>query len=211
MPTIITGPVRLPDGTIPAHGRIIFRRRHPRIDSPLVVPGPVEALIGTDGSFEVTLDGEVEGTPYAVTVEYFDDTQYVLRSVLLPDAVPGQNVPGPVSLASVSAVPVPSSAGTAHVINQGETLDVGLQYLDENNRAASISDVEITSWLGRADTPRTNLSVAKTAAAAGQFEISLPAAQTELLRGTYEWVIRMSAGARVKIKTGTLIVNEVPQ
>ncbi|MCJ8139557.1 hypothetical protein [Falsirhodobacter halotolerans] len=205
MPTTITGPVRLPDGTIPAHGRLIFQRRMPGVGNGVTLAGPVAAALDGNGAFSVSLQGEASGTRYAVKVEYQNGLTSRLISDNLPDVVVTGS--GSSTLSAVSVVPIPQAA-SCHVIEQGETLNVGAQYLDTNDRPVAINDVSITSWVTR-DGARQNLSVSKIDQAAGTFEISASAAITANLRGTYQWNIRLAAGARVVIEETTLIVNEV--
>ncbi|MDH2326013.1 hypothetical protein QCN27_03940 [Cereibacter sp. SYSU M97828] len=204
MPTIITGPVQLPDGTIPSHGRLIFRRKTPRIASPLVVPGPVEARIGANGSFSVTLDGEAEGTAYAVLVEYWDDSDQAPKSVHLPDAVAGRNVAGPVPLADVSAVQM--STAREYVLHKGDSALLPVTLLDVLDRPADISDSSVSSWLERG-AERIPIAAAKSNAAAGLIEVTISAAVSAALQpGSYTAVIRLAVGGRVNTLRGIIKV-----
>ncbi|SMO64121.1 hypothetical protein [Paracoccus laeviglucosivorans] len=208
MPTTISGPVLMPDGTNPTQGRLILTARRPRLSSPLVVPGPVEALI-SGGQISIVLQGSADGMVYAVVAEYWSAAVGKIVAVKLPDIViPAEDGNG--TLAAFSAIEIPPGATNFHVIDQGETLNVGMRYADANMRPASLAGIGLSSWLGRKGQQRVPLTVAIINAGQGTFEISLGAAQTALLSGKYQWVVRMSSGARVILKTGFLIVNEVP-
>lgn len=204
MAATITGPVRLPDGTVPAHGRIIFRRVGVEIGGVLTVPGPVSAPIEA-GGFSIALDVDPAGAVYTVAVEYQDGVSYGLTTVTLPDIVLTANAE--VTLENVVTVPVPRT-GETMTIRQGESLNVGAQYLDHNNRPVGIGDVSITSWLGRGE-DRVDLNVSKLDASAGTFEVSASASVTSGLLGRYDWAIRMASGGRVIIETTIITVERV--
>lgn len=202
MPTIITGPVQLPDGTIPSHGRLIFRRKQPRIASPLVVPGPIEARIGSNGSFSVSLDGELEGTPYSVTAEYWDYSGQALRLVDLPDAVAGRNVAGPVPLADISAIQMPTRDG--YELHRGDSASFAVTLLDGNDRPADITDSYVSAWLER-DSVITPMTAVKANAGAGVIELAIDAATSASLPlGAQLMVIRLAVGPRVNTIRGNI-------
>lgn len=204
MPTIITGPVQLPDGTTPSHGRLIFRRKQPRISSPLVVPGPIEARIGTNGSFTVSLDGEIEGTAYSVLVEYWDGSGQDLRTVHLPDAVAGRNVAGPVPLADVSALQIPTRDG--YELHKGDSATFAITMLDGNDRPADITDSAVSAWIERGEA-RTIITAVKANAAGGVVEIAIDAATSATLAlGQYMMVIRLAVGPRINTIRGNINV-----
>lgn len=212
MPTTITGAVRLPDGTTPDSGRVIFTRRKPLYNETIIPDGSrVEAII-TGGNITISLNGGAPaGEPpvvvYGVEVEVWREGLPKPTVSRLPDIViPTGDASG--DLQDFAAVQIPRGATNTHVVDQGETLDVALRYLDENLRPVSIADVTITSWIAQGGV-RTPLTVTKIDAAEGTFEITLTASQTLPLSGRYDWAVRMAAGGRVKITTGILIVNEV--
>lgn len=207
MPTKITGPVRLPDGTAPAHGRIVFHRRASGTSSPLVLPGPVEARIGTNATFSIDLEGDSDGTVYGVLVEYWPSPAGRLVSVRLPDVVVDGT--GTFTLAQVSAVQVPARAGDTLEVYQGETINFGMQWLDENDRPRNLTGITITSWLSnglnRLGLSRTTISLSQ-----GTFELTATAAQTaSLSAGRYDWFVRSATGTRTQIRQGQIIIKEV--
>ncbi|WP_312529441.1 hypothetical protein [Paracoccus sp. (in: a-proteobacteria)] len=208
MPTTISGPVLLPDGSNPQHGRVIFTARRARLAGSVVVPAPIAVPI-TAGAISVALQGEAEGFPYAVSVEYFSAAHNRVLVSPLPDIVVSAEATG--TLISLAAVSIPTDAASAVRIKRGDTLNLPFIWLDRNNRPISHAGVTISSALLGPDGQRRNLTVSKIApATSGAVELAMSAGLTaQLPLGAHHIDIKFSTGARVlRTITGQIIVDQ---
>lgn len=208
MATEIAGPVRLPDGTIPAHGKIIFRRKEAQISDGVVLTAPVSANIDGAGDFTITLAAASSGTPYSVIVVYWSAVENRLLSCPLPDVVP-TGAAGPVTLAGIAAHVLPD-VPSEHRVKRGSTLILPCRLLDKNARPQPLTGLTIASDLRGPDGETRPFTVAVLDSATGDFEVLMTAAQTALLPlGGHAWDIKFSTGARVdRTITGTIIIEQ---
>lgn len=204
----IAGPVRMPDGTIPAHGRVIFTARAPILGGTLVTTGPVVAQIDGAGDIDITLQAEASGTPYGVTVEYWSDVEGRLIAAALPDIVPSVGA-GPVTIADLTAEVI-IGALDAHRIKRGSTLDLPCRFVDQHIRLLPLTDLTVTSALRGPDGVTRALTVTVSDPDGSDFEVSMSHIQTALLPlGTHGWDIKFSTGARVlRSITGQIIIEQ---
>ena len=208
MATTIAGPVRLPDGTIPTHGRVIFEARQPIIDETLVLRGPVIAPISGAGVIDVDLEADAEGTPYAVTVEYWSPVQHRLISQALPDVVPTGTGTG--TLADFAAVTVPAGAPREIRRKRGETITLGALYVDRFGRPISLTGVSVAAAMRGPDGVTRALSIAVISAAEGTFEIAMAAGATASLPlGPHDIDVKFSVGTLVvRTLTATIHIDQ---
>lgn len=200
MPTTITGPVRMPDGTIPTHGRVIFTRLKPLAGERIVTTAPVIADISGTGTISIALDGQQLGTPYSVRVEQWSAVAGRLISEPLPDVVVTDDGTGPIG--NFTALP-PVRADT-YFLNQGDSASLPVTLLDANRRPANVSDAFINGWLERG-AEQTSVTVAKVNAAAGIVEMVITAeVSAGLTKGEYTGVIKLTVGTRVKTIRGKI-------
>ena len=195
----ISGPVRLPDGTNPQHGRIIFRRTTPELGQGLTVPGPVEAII-TGGVFTIDLNAVAEGAVYAVGVEYWDEVSQSLAHVGLPDIVVAGD--GPFTLAQVSTVQ--TATRDTYELHQGDTAVLPVTMLDANRRPVSLTDSTVSGWLERGDV-RVPVTVNKVTGSTGLVQMTITApVSAGLALGLHTAVIQMRVGTQVKTVRGKI-------
>lgn len=212
MATQIAGPVRLPDGTVPAHGRVIFRPKNGAILGPtLVSGGAVVAPINGAGTIDVEIVGRAGGTPYLVAVEHWSDVENRLVTTPLPDVVP-TTAPGPFTLADLAAVSIPRGASSEATWKRGDTINIGGQWIDEFRRPVDLTGMTVTAAMRGPDDVTRPLSVNVSAAAEGLLEISMTAGQSaQLPLGAHAIDVKITSGARVsRTQSGTIhIVREV--
>lgn len=203
--TQVVGPVVMPDGEVPAHGRITFERLATGVDGgSIITRGPVEAVLDGSGNFEVELQSEAAGTPYRVTVSYWSAARNRLVTEVLANAVPSGQA-GPVTHDAIAAVSIPAQAGDTVTIRQGDSLNLALQHLDGNDRPLATTGLTFTSWIERAGDAAVPLTVTVINAGAGTLEFTLSAGVIAALpTGTYAWVVRMTNGVRVRNMTGRI-------
>lgn len=210
MATNISGPVRLPDGSIPTHGRVIFRLLGPILGGEVVAAATISAPI-VAGAIDVDLEAVAGGTPYAVAVEHWSATEHRLVTTALPNVVPSGEA-GPVTIAEIAAVPIPPSARSEATWKRGDTINIGGQWLDEHGRPLSLVGLTVTAALLGPDSETRALMVNVANAAAGLLEISLAASLSAALPlGAHRIDVKMTSGARVmRTQTGTIhIIQEV--
>ncbi|MDK8871483.1 hypothetical protein [Paracoccus sp. SSJ] len=212
MATQIAGPVRLPDGTIPAHGRVIFRPKNGGIVGATTVSGgAVIAPISGAGAIDVELVGRAGGTPYTVAVEHWSDVENRLVTTMLPDVVP-TGAAGPFTLADLAAVEIPRDARSEAIWKRGDTINIGGQWIDEFGRPVDLAGKTVAAAMRGPDGVTRTLSVSVSDAAKGLLEISMPAGQTALLPlGPHAVDVKITNGARIsRTQSGTInIVREV--
>lgn len=210
MATNVAGPVLLPDGSSPMHGRVLFRLLSPIIGGSVVASATVIAPI-TAGEIDVDLQAEAGGTPYAVAVEHWSAAEGRLVTTPLPNVVP-TGAAGPVTLAQIAAVTVPASAGNEASWKRGDTISIGGQWLDEHGRPLNLSGLTIAAALRGPDGVVRALAAVLTDAASGLIEISMTAALSAALPlGAHAIDVKITNGARVsRTQTGTIhIIPEV--
>jgi len=205
MATTIAGPVRLPDGTLPTHGRVIFEARQPIVDETLVLRGPVVAPISGAGAIDVDLEADAEGTPYAVTVEYWSPVQNRLISQTLPDVVPTGTGTG--TLADFAAVPVPVAAPREIRRKRGDTITLPALYVDRFGRPISLTGVSVAAALRGVDGITRGLTIGIISAADGTFEIAMAAAASAALPlGPHALDVKFTVGT-VVVRTLTATIH----
>lgn len=207
MATTISGSVLLPDGTIPAHGRVVFQARAPIGADALVLAAPVSVRIEA-GTITASLAGQEEGAVYSVTVEHWSDTSARLLRQALPDIVVTGSGAG--TLAGLAVVEW-SEYGKPYAIKRGDTLSVGCIWLDQNDRPASLADTTVEADMlptGGGEVIHLTVLV-DSDAETGRFSLSLPAEQTaDLDTGPYMIDIKYSRnGAVAHSSTGTIIIG----
>ena len=196
MATTIAGPVILPDGTNPAHGRVIFEARAPILGASAILRGPVVAPI-TDGEISIELEGAADGTPYAVTVEYWSEARAQLIRQPLPDIVP-TGASGPFTLADLATLIAGAGIADHLTLKRGDSLSLPGVWVDQHGRPLDLTGVTIASALLGPDAVTRPLGVAVLDAAAGRFELSMLAVDTAALPlGGHQIDIKFTVGARV--------------
>lgn len=196
MATTIAGPVILPDGTNPAHGRVIFEARAPILGDAAVLRGPVVATIAS-GAISVDLEAEAGGTPYAVTVEYWSAALGQLVRQPLPDVVP-TGAAGPFTLADLATLTTGASGSRSLSLKRGDSLSLPGIWVDQHGRPLDLTGVTIASALLGPDAVTRPLGVAVLDAATGRFELSMLAVDTAALPlGGHQIDIKFTVGARV--------------
>lgn len=107
----ITGTVALPDGTIPAHGRIEFELTGWDAEGPDLVAGSViSAALDSEGGLDVDLWSTANGgrgLTYAVRLHHFCAVSQAQRSVSLPPIFVSAGE-GDLALADLLAIPAPA-------------------------------------------------------------------------------------------------------
>ncbi|PTX39405.1 hypothetical protein IQ03_04976 [Gemmobacter caeni] len=206
MATTVAGPVRLPDGSQPAHGRVLFTPRAPIVGSPVVTTSPVAATI-TAGAISIDLQGAADGSRYAVAVEHWSAVEGRLLTTDLPDIVVTDS--GSVTIADAVALDVPEGP-QEHRIKRGDSLSLGCIYADALGRPKSLTGITVTSALRGPDGVTRALIVTVLDAAAGQFEITLAPAQTAALPlGAHAWDMKFAVGGRVyRTLTDTIHIDQ---
>jgi hypothetical protein len=203
MATTVAGPVRLPDGSQPSHGRVLFAPRAPIVGSPVVTTSPVAAKI-TAGAISIALEGAADGSRYAVAVEHWSAVEGRLLTTDLPDIVVTDS--GTVTIADVVALDVPEGP-QEHRIKRGDSLSLGCVYADRLGRARPLTGITATSSLRGPDGVTRALVVTVLDEAAGEFEVSMAPSQTAALPlGPHAWDIKFAVGGRVD-RTVTDIVH----
>lgn len=210
MATTIAGPVRMPDGTIPTHGRVIFRPRlGGYVGSPAVTAGAVVAAISSAGAISVVLEGRADGTPYAVVVEHWSVADQRMVSTPLPDVVP-TGAAGPFTLADLAAVDVPRCATNENTWKRGDTISIAGQWIDHHRRPLDLTGYAIAAAMRGPDNVTRDMLVTVTAAATGLLSIGMSAAETALLPlGDHLIDVKARIGARVaRTQTGIIHIAE---
>ncbi|MFC3059524.1 hypothetical protein [Paenirhodobacter populi] len=210
----MTGPVVLPDGSPAMDGTlVIFQLRSwDKTDTALVMRGPVIAQVSAgviDVELFTTSSGSI-GTVYDVSY------RYSILNPVGPDRAVEQRVgpvaingAGPYTLADLLPVRLPSDVSKAHRIKRGDTLSLGMQWIDENYHPIDLTGVTITSSLLGPDAAMRTLTVAFVSRPAGTFEVAMPSTQTALLPlGEHQIDIKATVGTVTRrSKTGTIIVE----
>lgn len=209
MATRIAGPVRLPDGTNPTHGRVIFEAREMQVSDSAVLRGPVIAEI-TAGAIDISLVGEVNGTRYSAAVEYWSYGEQRMLRQALPDVVVTGTGTG--TLGDFATVIIPSDAGGEAGWKRGDTIEITGIWLNEHDRPHDLDGVTITSSVLGPDGTKRDLSVALDSnTKSGRFELSATAAETaDWPLGEHRIDVKFSrSGGRVsRTVTGTIIIEQ---
>lgn len=196
MGSTIAGPVILPDGTNPAHGRVIFEARAPILGASAILRGPVVAPI-TDGEISIELEGAADGTPYAVTVEYWSAAKAQLIRQSLPDVVP-TGAAGPYTLADLATLTPDAGSADHLIIKRGDSLSLPVVWVDRYGRPLDLTGVSVASALLGPEGVVRPLGVEVLDAATGSFEIAMLAVDTAALPlGEHQIDIKFAVGARV--------------
>lgn len=202
MPTTITDTVVLADGSVPAHGRIIFSCREAPDTNVLITS--VEAPLDDAGAFSVELIGNGDATAYAVMVECYSTMTGALVSEVRPDVVVGGSGSG--TLADYSAVLLPVDASDTAVLRRGATLDFPVQILDEFRRPVDLTGSTVSSRLIGPDGVTRALAAAITDAAGGWISVAMAAASTAALPlGNHLWDLTVTTGSVVAITPASTI------
>lgn len=207
MATTVAGPVVLPDGTAPAHGRVIFTLRGSIGGSTLIITAPVAAPI-VDGEISVALEGAAEGTAYGVVAEFWATASAALIRVQLPDIVITGTGTG--TIADYAVASIPDGARARIEWKRGDTISWPVQMLDELRRPLSLTGSTVASALQGPDGVVRALSVAVTDAATGWIEVALGAlAASGLPLGHHAWDIAVTTGSVVtRTPSATVIILE---
>lgn len=202
MPTTITDTVVLADGSVPAHGRIIFScREAPDTD---VLTATIAVTLGETGEFSVDLEGNGDATAYAVLVECYSNVTDALVSEVRPDVVVDGSGSG--TLADYSAVLLPVDASDTAVLRRGATLDFPVQILDEFRRPVDLTGSTVSSRLIGPDGVTRALVAAITDAAGGWISVAMAAASTAVLPlGKHLWDLTVTTGSVVAITPASTI------
>lgn len=207
MATTVSDTVVLPDGSVPSNGYIYFTCLKAPV--PRTLATVVQASIGSSGSFTASLEADEAGTPYAVRVEYWSEAAGQLVVVHLPNIVPTGS--GTSTLASIAAIDIPPNATNTHTIKQGDTLNLGVVWLDEFGRPITLDMVAVASSavdpLGTAH----DLTVTQdTDVTTGYFQLSATATETAAWPvGTYRIDIKYTRnGSVLHSDTGFIVVQE---
>lgn len=208
--TTVTGSMELPDGSTPRLGRVIFRMTGWAKDAPnLFVAGSVDVAVASNGSFSVDLqttdDLDVE---YDVVFSHVD----LATNSTVSNSVGRISVPstGPVTLASLLPVRIPSDAGHEHRIKRGDTLSLPGICLDEKGLRQNLSGITLASSLLGPDGVVRSLAVTKTDQSAGEIEVSMSHSLTAALPlGVHQMDLKFSVGGRVsRTMSATLHVDQ---
>ena len=212
MATQIAGPVRLPDGTIPAHGRVIFRPKNGGIVGATTISGgAVVAPISGAGMIDVELVGRAGGVPYTVAVEHWSEAENRLVTTMLPDVVP-TGASGPFTLMDLVAVEIPRDARSEATWKRGDTINIGGQWIDEFGRPVDLTGMTVSAAMRGPDGITRLLTVHVSDAVKGMLEISMSAGLSAQLPLGAHWVdVKVTSGVRIsRTQSGTIhIVREV--
>lgn len=210
MATQIAGPVRLPDGTIPAHGRVIFRPKNGGIVGATTISGgPVVAPISGAGMIDVELVGRAGGVPYTVTVEHWSEAENRLVTTMLPDVVP-TGAAGPFTLMDLVAVEIPRDARSEATWKRGDTINIGGQWIDEFGRPVDLTGMTVSAAMRGPDGITRPLTVHVSDAVKGMLEISMSAGlSAQLPLGPHAIDVKVTSGARVsRTQSGTINIDK---
>ncbi|HMT45505.1 MAG TPA: hypothetical protein PKE59_00160 [Novosphingobium sp.] len=209
--TTVTGSMELPDGTTPRLGRVIFTLTGWARNAPhLFVKGSVDVAAGADGSFSVSLqttdDLDVE---YDVVFSHHDtslnrDVSTPVGRILVPAS-------GPVTLASLLPVRIPAGAKPEATFKRGDTINMGGQWLDGNDRPLDLTGLTLSCAMMGPDGVTRPLMLIVLDAAAGLTEITLAASDSAALPlGLHQIDVKLSSGARVS-RTQTGFINIIEE
>lgn len=208
--TRITGPLVLPDGEVPRHGRVRFALPGAAAAGTVgLAPGPVTAVLDADGEIDVQLqasDALDHPSAYAAHVTYYSEGLSRLHEAAIgPIWVPSDDV----TIGEVLPVRLPMAGGSQVDLVRGDSLRLALRPLDDRTgRFGSLSGVSASSWMRRGDEAVT-FSVT---IAGGIIEITAaPAVTATLSPGRYDWAVRLQQGAVRRTWLGTILVQEAPR
>lgn len=204
----ITGRLPLPDNTVAAGSYVEFTLTGVDVEGEVVLASPVTANLSGTATISVELWPNSLGqqrTRYR-TIAYilgpsgqFRDVDFGYIVVPAADA----------DISDLIPIRLPTNASDVLTINQGETLSVALQMVDEYKGTYDpLTSVTATSWMQRGE----DAPVSLTATVTGDvIEVTKTAAAVALLPpGDYDWAIRLTDGVTVSIWTGIVRINGVP-
>lgn len=211
MATQIAGAVRLPDGTLPTHGRVIFRPRDGGRAGPPVISGAaVIAPISPAGAIDIELEAATTGTPYMVLVEHWSDGAAKLVQTALPDIVP-TGLPGPFTIADLAVIAIPQGATSRATWKRGDTISIGGQWIDQHQRPLDLTGMAVTAAMRGPDDVIRPMAVTMIDAADGLLEILMSASTSAGLPiGEHAIDVKITVGVRVA-RTQTGFITIVPE
>jgi len=206
----ITGRVPLADNTIRAGSYVTFQLTGIDTDGETIVDEPIIAALDGTGNISVELWPNSRGqqrTKYRLRA-YLKSTDG--RTFRMVDCGLIEVPTADADIADLIGIRLPSRPVSAIEVQQGESINYALQYLDDNNLPKALTGITTTSWIVLGAGPVVPMTVTVIDDAAGTLEITLSAATTSgLTPGRYMWYVKMVLGARVVIRSGEIIINGV--
>lgn len=204
MPTQITGPVRLPDGSELLHGRVIFTPKAPILAENVVLSGAVIAPI-VSGQIDITLEAVSTGTPYSVLAEHWSDLTGLVRTAL-PDVIPDGSA-GPFSIIDLAATRIPAGATNETSFKRGDTISLGGKWIDSFGRSIDLTGYLVSAAMRGPDGLIRSMLVSAPSLTEGEIELTMAADEsTDLPIGRHQVDVKIQLGVRV-MRTQTGFIN----
>jgi len=201
----VSGRIALPDDTVRTGSHVTFTLSGVDADGDVVTPVAINAPMDGTGNISVELWPNSRGlqrTKYRAIAHVRGGVGKPWRDIDLGNIVVPE---ADANIADLIGIRIPAEATNSYSAFQGETINLALRFLNENNAPRSLEGITITSWIILGAGPAVDMVYTLIDEAEGTFELALSDTVTASLPpGGYDWWVKLDSGDRVAIKTGQI-------